>query len=69
MPQITRKITPGCEDKNCPAVWETDEAGLVAIQGTRMPASQRADATGIPGDEDIVFVPAAMLRDWASGQR
>jgi hypothetical protein len=62
MPQITRKLA-GCQGKNCPAVWETDDPAYLAVQGTV------TGAPSVPGGESVVLVPASLLRDWASGQR
>ena len=69
MAAITRKTGGGCADKSCPAIWETDETGMVAVQGTRMTAGEKAGAGEIPGHEDVLLVPEAVLRAWASGQQ
>ena len=66
--RITRKIID-CEDRTCPAVWETDDPELTGIQGI-LPAGDDLRAAGeIPADEGILFIPTALLRAWASGQR
>ena len=66
--RITRKISD-CEDRTCPALWETDDPELTGIQGT-LPAGDDLQAAGeIPAHEGILFVPTALLRDWASRQR
>jgi hypothetical protein len=66
--RITRKIID-CEDRSCPALWETDDPELTAIQGT-LPAGDDLQAAGqIPAHEGILFVPTALLRAWASRQR
>lgn len=70
MPNITRKAAGGCEDRSCPAIHETDSPEIVAIQGTLPVVSDDLTRAGtVPGHEGILFVPAALLRDWASGQR
>ena len=68
MARITRKIS-NCEDRTCPALWETDDPQMTGIQGA-LPAGDDLGAAGeIPAHEGIVFVPTALLRDWASRQR
>jgi len=71
MPQITRKISGAgdCQGKNCPAVWETDDPQTVGIQGTTATAASLVAAGAMPPDESIVFVPASLLAELASGQR
>lgn len=67
MPRITRK-TAGCEDRSCPATWETDDPAVTGIT-IRLP-QPGDDLTGagpdVPG-EVTGFVPTSVLRDWASG--
>lgn len=53
--QITRQIR-GCEDKACPAVWETTDPELVAVRGDYHPAPEGTE----PG-EQVILVPRAML--------
>lgn len=53
--QITQQIR-GCEDKSCPAVWETSDPDLLAVRGDSTPAP----AGTAPG-EQVVLVPRAML--------
>jgi hypothetical protein len=68
MARITTRLS-SCEDRSCPALWETDDPELTAIQGA-LPAGDELQAAGeIPAHEGIVFIPTALLRDWASGQR
>jgi hypothetical protein len=64
--RLTRKLA-GCEDKSCPAVWGTDQPGMVAVQGAKIPASERAVAE-MPDHEDMVLIPADLLFGLASGQ-
>ena len=64
MPKITAKITDGCAGKNCPAIWQTDDPDVIAVQGTLAPAASLEAAGEIPGDEGMVFVPAHLLGDW-----
>ena len=69
MARITRKTAAGCEDKSCPAVWDTENPEIVAVQGALPVATDDLTGAGtVPGHEGILFVPASLLRDWASGQ-
>lgn len=60
--QITRKLAGvgSCNDSTCPGVWETDQPGIVAVQGTVITSPD-----GIPGEvpahEGLVLVPRAVL--------
>lgn len=64
MPKITMKLSGGCAGKNCPAIWETDTPGVIAVQGT-LAAPDSLEAAGeMPGNESVVFVPAGLLADW-----
>ena len=58
--KITHKIS-GCEDRSCPAVWETDDPAVLAVQGTRTTAAEVGAAGEIPAHEDIVLVPRDVL--------
>jgi hypothetical protein len=59
---LTRKIAgTGCEDKTCPAIWETDQPGTLAVQGARLMPAQRGALEGVPADEDLVLIPADIL--------
>jgi hypothetical protein len=70
MARITRKTAGGCEDRSCPAVYETDDPETVAIQGSLpVTADDLTGAGAVPGHEGILLVPAALLRAWASGQQ
>ena len=64
MPKITTKTSGGCAGKNCPAIWETDTPGLIAVQGMLAPAASLEAAGEMPADESVVFVPASLLSDW-----
>jgi hypothetical protein len=64
--RLMRKLA-GCEDKTCPAVWATDQPGMVAVQGAKIVTTDRG-AAEIPDHEDVVLVPADLLFGLASGQ-
>lgn len=67
---LIRKIAgTGCEDKTCPAIWETDQPGTLAVQGARLTPAQRSALEGVPANEDLVLIPADILAALASGQR
>jgi hypothetical protein len=70
MARITRKMAGGCEDRSCPALWQTDDPELTGVT-IRLP--QPGDDLTTAGQdvqgEITGFVPTALLRDWASGQQ
>ena len=70
MARITRKISSDCEDRTCPATWETSDPETTGIT-IRLP--QPGDDLTVAGQdapgEITGFVPTALLRAWASGQR
>jgi hypothetical protein len=67
--RLTRKLA-GCDDGTCPAVWETDDPGMVAVQGSRLtdPAAL-ADLGKIPGHETVVLVPRHLLAEYRADGR
>jgi hypothetical protein len=69
MARITRKISD-CEDRSCPALWETDDPERVGVTITLPGPGDDLTAAGpdVPG-EITGFIPRSLLRDWASGQR
>jgi hypothetical protein len=70
MAQITRKTAGGCDDRSCPATWETDDPEQTGIT-IRLPGpgdDLTAAGSDVPG-EITGFVPTALLRAWASGQQ
>ena len=69
MARITKKIVGVCEDRTCPALWATDDPELTGVQGA-LPTGDDLGVVGkVPAHEGILFIPTALLRDWASGQR
>jgi hypothetical protein len=67
--RITKKIG-SCEDRSCPALWETDDPERVGVTITLPGPGDDLTAAGsdVPG-EITGFIPRSLLRDWASGQR
>jgi hypothetical protein len=57
---LTRKLK-GCEDRHCPAVWETSDPEMVAVQGARMAPGSVTAAGDVPAHEDFVVIPRAIL--------
>jgi hypothetical protein len=55
------KISDGCENRNCPAVYETDRGTLV-VQGYVLSDSEALKQIGLPEGESAVEVPTELLR-------
>ena len=67
---ITTKTAGGCEDRSCPATWDTTDPDWVGIRIKRPEAADDLSAAGeTPADELTGFIPRAVLDAWASGQR
>jgi hypothetical protein len=68
--RITKKIGSSCEDRTCPATWETSDPETTGIT-IRLP--QPGDDLTVAGPdaegEVTGFVPTELLRAWASGPR
>lgn len=58
--KLTR-ISDGCENRNCPAVYETDR-GTLLVQGYVISDPQALKQIGLPEGETAVEVPADLLR-------
>jgi hypothetical protein len=68
--KITRKTAGNCEDKTCPAVWDTTDPDWVGIRIKRPDLTDDLTAAGeTPADEMTGFIPRAILDAWASGQQ
>ena len=39
--QLTRRLSNGCEDKNCPHIYETDQPGMLGVTITRLSLADR----------------------------
>lgn len=55
------KISDGCENRNCPTVYETDR-GTFVVQGYVISDPQALDQLGLPAGESAVEVPADLLK-------
>ena len=65
--QFTRKHSD-CNDGTCPALWDTDDPDLIGVQGTAPPSASRwPPGVQIPGDEQVVLVPRALLESYLRG--
>ena len=66
--RLTRKLAGGCDNGPCPAVYETDDPGVLAVQGAR-PANgdDLAIAGPVPAHETLVLVPREMLEGLSHG--
>ena len=63
--RLTRKHGD-CDDGTCPAIWDTDDPQLVAVQGAILTDPQaRADLGEIPAHEHVVLLPQKILDSYA----
>jgi len=63
--RITGKVG-GCDDGTCPAIYDTDDPALVAVQGSTLTDPQaRADIGEIPAHETVVVLPRSLLEGYA----
>lgn len=67
MLQRTRKVAGACDDGPCPAIHETSQPPLMAVQGY-IPSTEDAVAMGLPEGEAVVLVPQSLLDDYAAGR-
>ena len=59
--RLTRKLS-GCDDGTCPAIWDTDDPQLVAVQGAILTDPQALRRPGqVPAHEQVVLLPRAIL--------
>jgi hypothetical protein len=63
-PAIYRVVAGGCNHGGCPTVYEGDNGTLVVQGATVDPADAGID---VPAGEQLVEIPAALLRDEAFG--
>lgn len=56
------KISDGCENRNCPAIYETDR-GTFVVQGYVVSDPQALKQLGLPAGESAVEVPADLLKE------
>jgi hypothetical protein len=64
--RITRKYGDGCSDGTCPALYETDNPEVMAVQGAILTdAPALADIGQVPGHETVVLIPRTLLDSYA----
>lgn len=63
--RLTRKYGE-CNDGTCPAIYDTDDPEMIAVQGsTLIDLEALADLGPIPGHEQVVLFPRALLDGYA----
>jgi len=67
MLQRTRKVAGDCDDGPCPAIHETNQPPVMAVQGY-IPSPGDAAAMGLPAGEAVVLVPRSLLDGYAAGR-
>jgi hypothetical protein len=68
MPRLTVKLA-GCNDSTCPAIYATEDPGLIAVQGTALTdPAVLSDAGEIPSHERLVLIPRSLLDQYADGR-
>lgn len=59
--RLTRKFSD-CKDDTCPAIYETDDPGLLAVQGSLLTDPEALTDLGkVPGHERVVLIPRRLL--------
>lgn len=67
--RLTRKFSD-CRDDHCPAIRDTSDPDLVAIQGTILAdAEALADLGAIPDHENVVLIPRSLLAAYQASGR
>ena len=62
------RIAAGCTDGPCPKVHETTKPGTLGVQGYK-PTAEELAAMGVPDGENVVWVPRALLDEYAASLR
>jgi len=63
--RITRKHG-GCSDGTCPAIYDTDDPEVVAVQGATLTDAQALQDVGqVPGHESVVLLPRSLFESYA----
>ena len=59
----------GCSDGTCPAIYDTDDPDVLAVQGATLTDAQALDDIGaVPGHETVVLLPRSLFESYP-GQR
>ena len=62
--RITRKYGD-CSDGTCPALYDTDDPELIAVQGSTLTDAQAlADIGQVPGHESVVLLPHSLFESY-----
>jgi hypothetical protein len=62
--RITRRHG-GCSDGTCPAIYDTDDPEVVAVQGaTLTDAAALRDIGTVPGHEGVVLLPRRIFESY-----
>jgi hypothetical protein len=70
MPRIITTKTAGCEDRTCPATWDTSDPEWVGIRIKRPETGDDLTAAGETEPDEVTgFIPRSVLDAWASGQQ
>lgn len=57
--------TGGCSDGTCPTIYDTDDPGVLAVQGATLTDTPAlADLGEIPGHETVVLIPRSLLEGY-----
>jgi hypothetical protein len=63
--RITRKHDD-CSDGTCPALYDTDDPAVIAVQGATLTDPQAlADIGQVPGHESVVLLPRSLVERYA----
>jgi hypothetical protein len=66
--RITRKYG-GCSDGTCPAIYDTDDPAMLAIQGPALSdVLALADIGDVPSHERVILFPRSLLEGYAGGR-
>jgi len=58
----------GCSDATCPAIYDTDDPGMVAFQGAILADPQALREIGdVPPHESVVLVPRNLFESYLKG--
>ena len=63
--RITRKHGD-CSDGTCPALYDTDDPAVIAVQGPTLTDAEALAGIGqVPGHEGVVLLPRSLLERYA----
>lgn len=64
--EIARTTDGGCQGGNCPAVYTTDDAAFLVVQGKVLDQATTHELTGIAADEIALSIPRELLLEAAA---